>query len=225
MPINNVKWPDERVTQLRSFLDSGMSAAQVADALCNDGFLTTRNAVIGKAHRINQVLHGAPPVRRWTEKADAIVLANWQAYAYPRIREMLAEAGIHFSASSIRDRVFKLTSLKKGKGAPGRSRKSVNNRGPAGLGRTARVYEPPPLPPDVRMVGLLDLGSHDCHYPIGDPKQSGFGYCGAPKMATGQYCRWHHRIMYQPDSAMRASHQRGLARFSVALTFVSGMAL
>lgn len=46
-------WPAARVTKLRNLARGGRSAAAIADRLNKDGGPPlTRNAVIGKAHRI-----------------------------------------------------------------------------------------------------------------------------------------------------------------------------
>jgi GcrA cell cycle regulator len=45
---------------------------------------------------------------------------------------------------------------------------------------------------------LGELGWQDCRFPIGDPKEAGFGFCGHAK-APGRtrYCDHHHRRVYQ----------------------------
>ena len=210
-------WPIEREAQLREFLAAGMSASQASRALIADGFQASRNAVIGKAHRISAKLPGATPPRRWTPEADAILREHWETNAASVIVQMLSAIGFHVTPNGVRARVTKTTRFRKGKGAPGR-RRNVTSRSP-------RIYEPPPTPPDARMIGLMDLGPHDCSFPIGDPKQPGFGYCGAPKMVVGSYCRYHRHLAYQPNSAMRVSQQKGLVRYDISRAFVSGMAL
>jgi GcrA cell cycle regulator len=44
-----MSWTDEKVVKLRDLWTKGQTASQIAEALGN----TTRNAVIGKAHRLN----------------------------------------------------------------------------------------------------------------------------------------------------------------------------
>src|ERR1700686_3952219 len=53
-----MSWTDERIDQLKSLWEQGMTASQIADALGG----VSRNAVIGKAHRLG--LQSRPsPVR------------------------------------------------------------------------------------------------------------------------------------------------------------------
>ena len=44
-----MSWTDEKVQKLKELWKKGYTASQIADALGG----TTRNAVIGKAHRLN----------------------------------------------------------------------------------------------------------------------------------------------------------------------------
>ncbi len=50
-------WTDERVAKLRELWDKGLSASQIAAALAEG---VTRNAVIGKAHRMNLASRPSP---------------------------------------------------------------------------------------------------------------------------------------------------------------------
>jgi len=46
------------------------------------------------------------------------------------------------------------------------------------------------------MVGLLDLKMNSCRWPIGDPKEPGFHFCGA-QVSTGKpYCPEHCKVAY-----------------------------
>jgi len=45
---------------------------------------------------------------------------------------------------------------------------------------------------------LLDLESHDCRWPIGEPRQPDFHFCGAPQLPGHPYCERHWRIALQP---------------------------
>ena len=50
-------WTDERVAKLRELWDKGLSASQIAKELAEG---VTRNAVIGKAHRMNLASRPSP---------------------------------------------------------------------------------------------------------------------------------------------------------------------
>jgi GcrA cell cycle regulator len=40
---------------------------------------------------------------------------------------------------------------------------------------------------------LLELGPGDCRWPIGDPKEADFFFCGTPQLTGSSYCRPHAR--------------------------------
>ncbi|MGB6183591.1 MAG: GcrA family cell cycle regulator, partial [Sphingopyxis granuli] len=58
-----MSWTDERIEQLRSMWEKGLTASQIADELGG----VSRNAVIGKAHRLG--LKSRPSPVKATEKA------------------------------------------------------------------------------------------------------------------------------------------------------------
>lgn len=75
---------------------------------------------------------------------------------------------------------------------------------PVPVTRPMQKESPPPT--DARMVPLLDLQPADCRWPIGDPHQPGFGFCGIP-VATGKanncYCLHHLALAWQPRPEKR----------------------
>jgi GcrA cell cycle regulator len=63
-----MSWTDERVQQLKDLWAQGMSASEIADVLGD----ITRNAVIGKAHRLG--LSGRPsPIKKKPTKGATIL--------------------------------------------------------------------------------------------------------------------------------------------------------
>lgn len=47
--------------------------------------------------------------------------------------------------------------------------------------------------PKPRMIGLLDLTSQTCRWPIGDPREPDFGFCGhGVTEENTPYCPYHH---------------------------------
>lgn len=81
--------------------------------------------------------------------------------------------------------------------------------------------EPPLADLKRKPIGLLELTGRTCRWPLGDPRQDNFGYCGAPCSAdpSKPYCQHHTRIAYVPSSDRRrqprdpnsASEQRRIA--------------
>lgn len=73
----------------------------------------------------------------------------------------------------------------------------------------APMPSPRPLPPPViieanpRGVTLFDLQSGDCRWPMGDPHDPGFLYCGDNVRDGSSYCAAHHAIAYTPSTNRR----------------------
>jgi GcrA cell cycle regulator len=45
---------------------------------------------------------------------------------------------------------------------------------------------------------VVTLDRNDCRWPIGDPRQAEFHFCGAPQLAGRPYCELHWRMAFQP---------------------------
>jgi len=54
------------------------------------------------------------------------------------------------------------------------------------------------LNPKPLVFSILELASHHCRWPIGDPREAGFGFCGADKDPLHSYCRHHRSLAYAP---------------------------
>ena len=98
---------------------------------------------------------------------------------------------------------------------------------PAGQGRARNTViqarrtspaAPPPRPAPMRAAirafdpdleptaSLLTLADHGCRWPIGDPSESGFGFCGRQRVGSGSgsssYCEGHdHTALRRRRSA------------------------
>ncbi len=62
-------------------------------------------------------------------------------------------------------------------------------------------------PPEARMIPLMELTALDCKWPIGHPKESGFGFCGAWRFGNGVYCEHHTRMAYIPAMLRKADRE------------------
>ena len=52
-------------------------------------------------------------------------------------------------------------------------------------------------------VITLELDQEKCHWPIGDPGQPDFFFCGGKTNTGTPYCGYHGRVAYQPPAARR----------------------
>lgn len=70
---------------------------------------------------------------------------------------------------------------------------------------SARIIKPksaplpvePPAPVVPLMLSLFDISDRVCKWPIGDPREESFGFCGHPA-SVKRYCAFHGSLAYQP---------------------------
>lgn len=126
-----MSWTEDKVDLLRQLWGSGKSASEIAEIIGG----MTRNAVIGKAHRLG--LSGRPsPIKR---------------------------------------------------------RKRVEASEPKVGGAT-----------------ILNLTERMCRWPIGDPKQPGFRFCGRHTVQELPYCAEHAAMAYQQPAKRRDESQKAV---------------
>jgi GcrA cell cycle regulator len=63
------------------------------------------------------------------------------------------------------------------------------------------VIATPPEGPGL-VHDMRQLGAHACKWPIGDPKEDSFSFCGRP--AEGRYCTAHERVGVRAGTAWRS---------------------
>ncbi len=157
-----MSWTEEKVALLRDCWGQGLSASQIADRLGE----VTRNAVIGKAHRLG--LDARPsPIR---------VLAPGEQ---PRPRAPRRAAA--------RNGIPRLPSHKLNGHAPREGRERVRN------GQHTARHE------QVRQAAQLYVAAENgppCKWPNGDPRDSGFHFCGKPSAVGRPYCPDHCAAAY-----------------------------
>lgn len=134
-----MSWTDDRVALLKKLWTEGKTAAEIAKELGG----VTRNAVIGKAHRL-KLSNRVSPIQQ--NKKPAAPKKKVEA---PSTKEIL-----------------------------------LNDA-------------------DRETVALIDLGARECRWPIGDPRDENFGFCGCPALAGLPYCLEHSKVAYQAATRNR----------------------
>lgn len=164
-------WTDERVAILKKMWGDGKTAAEIAKEL---GEGVTRNAVIGKAHRLK--LSGRASPIQATKKT--VKVAKEQGNSKPRARAKVA------------DTADKL----KPKPAPKRTTSSVSS---------PSKQEVEAIKNKGKRLPLSELTERMCRWPIGDPEDEDFGFCGCKTEVGLPYCQEHGQIAYQTTTRAR----------------------
>jgi GcrA cell cycle regulator len=72
-----------------------------------------------------------------------------------------------------------------------------------------KYVEPAPLIdiPVAQRKQLIELTSKTCHWPVGDPTEPDFYFCGGDTDLPSQYCAYHYHISVVAPTARRAGKQ------------------
>ncbi|MCA3449670.1 MAG: GcrA cell cycle regulator [Rhodobacter sp.] len=195
-----MSWTDERVETLKKMWAEGQSASQIAKELGG----VTRNAVIGKVHRLglsNRVGAG----KAEEEEGDPVLATAAPLWADPPVPPA-AERGTELRATPDRTAPpaggATITPLPTRKaiipaGQPLPPQPSANEISPEALASVREVEK------RARRLSLMELTERTCKWPIGDPATDDFWFCGLPTQAGKPYCDAHVGVAFQPMSARR----------------------
>ena len=139
-----MSWTYERIEKLKQLWEEGLTASRIAAELGD----VTRNAVIGKAHRLG--LSG-------------------------RMASKSSNNGI----SIIR-------------------KKRLN------LAKSQKVIDiSPVIDEPMNPTSFQDIKDGLCRWPLGEPEENDFMFCGRNTKEGVVYCQAHHKQAYQPLSKVR----------------------
>jgi GcrA cell cycle regulator len=69
--------------------------------------------------------------------------------------------------------------------------------------------------PTTERVTIMDLRESSCRWPMGDPSQAEFRFCGArTAIGAGPYCAVHARLAFQPTHDRRRDRVERYARIA-----------
>ena len=141
-----MSWTDERVEALKALWIDGLSASDIAAELGG----ITRNAVIGKVHRLGLAGRAGPA------RAE-------------------------------------------------RPRSSISHKSVVRMAAPEPeiVEEDPIKLDDGNFATVLTINDRMCRWPIGDPSENEFHFCGRKPKSGSPYCEAHARKAYQPQIARR----------------------
>jgi GcrA cell cycle regulator len=176
-----MSWTDERVELLKKLWLEGLSASAIAAEL---GGAVSRNAVIGKVHRLGlsgRAKAPTPSAPRRTKPS--------RSPSHP----MRSPSSITFSRGNAALATDVTPDL-------------VAEPEPE-----LRRIEDVVIPMSER-VTIMELRESMCRWPIGDPGRDDFRFCGAKSQVGVPYCQHHSTIAYQPAVDRRRDRDRRMAR-------------
>lgn len=173
-----MSWTDERVEILKKLWADGLSASQIAAQLGG----VSRNAVIGKVHRLNlpgRIKSGGQVKARAKRTTSAPRAPNYANRSSGTARPMGRSSG---SAA-----------LK------------ADTEAVAYQHIETRPIEDVVVPISRRLA-LLELTEKTCKWPNGDPLQDNFHFCGNDSDEATPYCSYHNKLAFQPSNERRRRH-------------------
>lgn len=63
----------------------------------------------------------------------------------------------------------------------------------------------------MKRLTLMELTADTCRWPIGDPQEPGFSFCGCPVKEGSVYCAEHHARAYTGIPVKKPSKEREAA--------------
>ncbi|MFD0909370.1 GcrA family cell cycle regulator [Ruegeria arenilitoris] len=188
-----MSWTDERVELLKKMWGEGQSASQIAKELGG----VTRNAVIGKVHRLglsNRTTGAAPAKAEPKEKPAPAPKAEAKPKPAPKTEPArpaaAAPAAEAKPATPPRRQIIPA-------GQPLPPQPSANEISPEALAKVNEVEK------KAKKLTLMELTEKTCKWPVGDPATDDFWFCGLPAEPGKPYCEAHVGVAFQPMSSRR----------------------
>jgi GcrA cell cycle regulator len=204
-----MSWTEERIERLKAMWTKGATASEIADELGG----VSRNAVIGKAHRLG--LEARPsPVKPGEESDHGAHAAPAKSAAAPKPAEPAASK-VQRAASQPIEPTHRPVAAPPQR--PHGDNVQYRSIGPGGFIRQTPGEQQAPIPPAPprRLVpakpspevadktSLLDLNDRICKWPMGHPGEPDFHFCGNPANPGYPYCVEHCGVAYQAQLPRR----------------------
>lgn len=189
-----MSWTDERVELLKKMWGEGQSASQIAKELGG----VTRNAVIGKVHRLglsNRAGSGAAAKPAAAPKAKPAAAAKPKTEAKPKPAAKPAEAPVASEAAPKPVSPARRAIIPAGQPLP--PQPSTNEIPAEALAKVNEVEK------KAKKLSVMELTEKTCKWPVGDPATEDFWFCGLPSQAGKPYCEAHVGVAFQPMSSRR----------------------
>ena len=186
-----MSWTDERVETLKKMWADGQSASQIAKELGG----VTRNAVIGKVHRLglsNRATPGGATAKAAPEKKSAKPSAPAKPKTEPArsVIKAAADDAPEPPMSAARRAIIPA-------GQPLPPQPSLNEISPEALAKVNEIEK------QAKKLTLMELTEKTCKWPVGDPATDDFWFCGLAVQTGKPYCEAHVGVAFQPMSSRR----------------------
>jgi GcrA cell cycle regulator len=201
-----MSWTEERIATLTKMWEGGSTASQIAEELGG----VSRNAVIGKAHRLG--LKSRPSPVKANEAAQEKAKPKKKDAKPAKAKERVSAAKPAAKAApAAKPAVTSDGTPRQPLPNPAPDMPKIVSVGPGGFLRQGPGDQQAPIPPAPprRLVpakpspeiadktSLLDLNDRVCRWPMGHPGEPDFHFCGEKVNPGFPYCVQHCGRAYQ----------------------------
>ncbi|MEL6464799.1 MAG: GcrA family cell cycle regulator [Pseudomonadota bacterium] len=172
-----MSWNDERVELLKKLWGEGRSASKIAKELGG----VTRNAVIGKVHRLGLSNRLAGSTSSRDKNA---VKPSEKKLAHKAVQKVIV-------ATVVRGK----STIPVGQPLP--PQPSANEISKETLASHREMMK------SALQLDLMELTERTCKWPIGDPATDVFSFCGLPVEPGKPYCKSCAEVAYQKSTGHR----------------------
>ena len=201
-----MSWTEERISTLTKMWESGATASQIADELGG----VSRNAVIGKAHRLGLKARPSPVKANEKKPVEEVEEVKRPPAAPVRARPKPAAPAAESEPPPPAEEA-ESEAPSQPLPTPSATAQRIVSVGPGGFLRQGPGDQQAPIPPAPprRLVpakpspeiadktSLLDLNDRVCRWPMGHPGEPDFHFCGEKVNPGFPYCVGHCGRAYQ----------------------------
>jgi GcrA cell cycle regulator len=201
-----MSWTEERIERLKKMWHEGATASQIADELGG----VSRNAVIGKAHRLGLEQRPSPvkpgeekEVKRAAPAATAATTAKPAKAEAPKAVPAAGSGAVTAQPAPVQrltPQELQYRSIGPGgfiRQGPGEQQAPIPPAPPR------RLVPAKPSPEVADKTSLLELNDRICKWPIGHPGEPDFYFCGQPANPGFPYCVEQCGVAYQAQLPRR----------------------
>lgn len=183
-------WTDKMVEDLRIMWKQGLTTGEIGKRLG-----VSKNSIVGKVHRLQLDARPSPIKKKGDKTGTTKVAEKAPNTASQKLAEKKTEKNVKVS-KPIKAPVVKKAKTIAEETKPTKAKKEPKEENPQ---IPERIFTPKVVQPTKTYNGnakLTDLDNHTCRWPLGDPKDENFHFCGR-KVKVGQtYCEEHSALAY-----------------------------
>ena len=192
-------WSDERVAILKKMWLEGSSASEIAKELGN----ITRNAVIGKVHRLGMSNRDTNNLKSGSSTSNA--KKSVRRGRPPKVNKEEKKRGRPHKLKDPGDFPGTLDVKEKSTASSAKEMRLDESKTKVGSDLSEETLQNIlKVEMKSKKISLMELTERTCKWPIGDPATDTFWFCGHESEPGKPYCKTHISIAFQPITQRRS---------------------